>query len=777
MSARTILDQDLCTGCSACTAGCPFDALTLDFDENGFYRPRFAAPDKCTHCGKCVNICPLNYPPAIGNRSKKPPLYAFETDEQTSLISSTAGGFQIVAKAFLTSGAVVNGAAWDGLTVKHILVDNPADLPKLYKSKYVQSFMGDIFSTTKAALEGGKRVLFSGLPCQVAGLHNYLAAQPQQVKSAAEKNLYTIDVLCHAAPPPKVFERYIEETFGKDNIVEYTFRAKEEAYAYGYGHKLKLKLKDGSIQFLTMQDDIFGKLFLRDIAMGKHCEQCRFTGYPHCSDITFADFWRIEQSNAQFQGGRTEAVLVNSQKGEELIRPLKEAAVKWKEQPLKFLSRDNVNPDIQRKANPNRDRFFEHIKRMPVTQAANHCFNNSYDIGLVGYPNNTNYGGALTYYALFHVLQDLGKSVLFISPALDSSVGKGWQDRRGWKQDPYLPFDVAPQCENKTAMQKLNNVCDMFLVGSDQLFATNGAYANNGKIASLDWVFDYKKKAAYAASFCNPYITCSDRERAEMGYYLSRFDYFSVREKSGVELCCREFNVKADWVLDPVFLCKQKHYESLLISNDSPPLLTCYILEFSETVSRIIDDVADKLSLPISRIEDAYRQKEPLKMEEWLSAFFYADFVITDSFHGTCFCLMFNKPFVTFCGSHDNQYRTPERMMSILELVGLSDRLVSDYTGYEKLQSRLTEIDWQTVNAKLDEAKRQSFAALEKAIAPLKKNMSDRDIYLIDMAKRDHANKIKVRLRKILKRIYDSRWLKLPRAVARRIRRLTVQMK
>jgi len=111
-------------------------------------------------------------------------------------------------------------------------------------------------------------------------------------------------------------------------------------------------------------------------------------------------------------------------------------------------------------------------------------------------------------------------------------------------------------------------------------------------------------------------------------------------------------------------------------------------------------------------------------------------------------------------------------LSSILELAGLSDRLVSDFSGYEKLLNRLTNIDWQSVDAKLDEAKQYSLAALERAIAPLKKSMSDRDIYLIDMAKRDRENQLKVRLRRLLQRIYNAQWLKLPRAVARRIRKV-----
>ena len=133
---------------------------------------------------------------------------------------------------------------------------------------------------------------------------------------------------------------------------------------------------------------------------------------------------------------------------------------------------------------------------------------------------------------------------------------------RIYETSPYPAYDTAKIYPNKQAMKELNQLCKMFVVGSDQLF-NDGLYNNFGRWCTLDWVQDNKKKIAYAASFGHDYIWSPEETRAEMAHFMKRFDAFSVREQSGVDICKKEFDIDAQWVLDPVFLCKPEYYREL----------------------------------------------------------------------------------------------------------------------------------------------------------------------------------------------------------------------
>jgi coenzyme F420-reducing hydrogenase beta subunit len=671
------------------------------------------------------------------------------------LPSTTAGGFQILAKHFVAvlgtavkrDGTVVKrddtavkakvaGAAWggdDNLRVEHILVDNLDDLPKLYKSKYVQSYMADIYRQTKSELEIGTQILFSGTPCQIAGLYAFLGKD--------YPNLFTVDILCHSAPPSGVFRRYLDETFGKRNVASYEFRYKEPNDRSFDVYKVKVQLKDSTTIVRRMfSDDVFGKLFLRGYLMPQHCEHCRFAAFPRQGDITLGDFWKIEAFDRHFTGGLAGCVLVNSKKGGELAKIIQDSAAKWKRKSTSWLL-GNLGIWLHRQANKQRERFFQYARIMPVTKAARYVFKKHYEIGVVGLPRNRNYGGGLTYFALYHTLLELGKAPLMIELPRNSLIhrlcylrsGNRSGNKSGFKHFPYQRWDMAKRFNDRTAMRKLNDVCDMFLVGSDQLFGSSGMYETCSRFASLDWGEDRKKKSAFAASFGSDELTCSDKERAVMAYHLKKFDYFSVREQSGVELCRREFGIEAKHVLDPVFLCRKEHYDAL-VKNGHETLLgiTVYLRSKNPEKQSIVNDIAAATALPVLQIDeydDYHNKNEAPFIEDWLAAVAGAKLVVTDSFHGLCFAVIYQKPFIAVC-ERGGQYTHSTRLESLLSLLGLQDRLVFNRQDYERLRNKLDDIDWTSVNEKLEAAKRESFAALEQAVAPLeqKKPMSESDM-------------------------------------------------
>ena len=205
---------DECVGCGACENVCPVKAISMQENEEGFLYP-VVDSDLCVSCNKCNHVCPVqkNEKKAVVSKA-----YAAWNKDDAILRGSSSGGvFSILAQYVLRKGGVVCGAAFDeGNVVKHILVENAADLEKLRGSKYVQSEIGHIFVQIKDLLKSGRQVLFSGTPCQVAGLNSYLEKDFD--------NLLTVDVACHGVPSPKVWQKYIFE-LGKD-VSQFNFRDK-----------------------------------------------------------------------------------------------------------------------------------------------------------------------------------------------------------------------------------------------------------------------------------------------------------------------------------------------------------------------------------------------------------------------------------------------------------------------------------------------------------------------------------------------------------------------
>ena len=210
-----------CVGCHACFNICPVRAITMVENEEGFKYPQL---DKqtCVNCGKCEKVCPA----LIGHpltHDKSPEFYAVWNKENDIRRQSSSGGmFRILAEEIIAEGGVVYGAAFDEANhLRHIRVENVDELGALMGSKYVQSDIGTMLGQVRADLRNGRQVLFSGTPCQVAGLYAFLGGN--------HENLLTVDVLCHGVPSPGVFQRYLEG-IGVDGGCRIEFRNKDKGW-------------------------------------------------------------------------------------------------------------------------------------------------------------------------------------------------------------------------------------------------------------------------------------------------------------------------------------------------------------------------------------------------------------------------------------------------------------------------------------------------------------------------------------------------------------------
>lgn len=193
---------DNCCGCGACISVCPVQAISYSKDKYEFTIPK-VDENKCISCGKCISVCPLH---SDREHSKVLSAYAaINRDEHTLMHSSSGGIFGAIAELVLRDGGVVYGVAMgDNFYVHHIRVDKISDLQKIQRSKYVQSYMGDVFTQITADIKNEKKVLFAGTPCQVESIRLYV----QKNKLSSEK-LLLLDIVCHGVPSQAFFNSYI----------------------------------------------------------------------------------------------------------------------------------------------------------------------------------------------------------------------------------------------------------------------------------------------------------------------------------------------------------------------------------------------------------------------------------------------------------------------------------------------------------------------------------------------------------------------------------------
>lgn len=283
-----ITEPKKCCGCNACVQACPKHCIRMQEDSEGFLYP-FVDRESCIDCGLCERVCPV----INQNEPQKPvvTLAAVNSDESVRLASSSGGIFTLLAERTIDNGGVVFGAAFDeNWDVKHLCIDSKSELPKLRGSKYVQSIIGNCYKEAKAYLSAGKEVLFSGTPCQIAGLKRFLHKE--------YKNLKTVDVVCHGAPSPMVWRMYLDEVSSMYNIAQITdikFRDKTEGWK-NFSLSIKYKDKEGAEKTFreTLNENVFMRCFLSNLCLRPSCYACPARNGKSGSDITLADLWGAE---------------------------------------------------------------------------------------------------------------------------------------------------------------------------------------------------------------------------------------------------------------------------------------------------------------------------------------------------------------------------------------------------------------------------------------------------------------------------------------------------
>lgn len=299
-----------CCGCTACESICPKQAITMQPDNLGFLYPQID-DSKCIDCGLCIKICNFSDNYKINKANNYPLIFAVRSKDIEELHKSQSGAaFFEFAKIFIQNGGIVYGAALTSdFSVKHIKVETFDELDRLRMSKYTQSQLTNIFHQVKTDLQQGKKVLFSGTPCQISGLNGFL---PDKLKS----QLTTIDIICHGVPSPSVWKEYIKYTEHKYGVTVSNCLFRDKAFGWA-SHFETFIFSNGK----TMSTRIFRDLFYSHLMLRYSCYVCPFTNLNRVGDITVGDFWGWTNNNVQFNDNLgVSLVFVNTEKGERLYK-------------------------------------------------------------------------------------------------------------------------------------------------------------------------------------------------------------------------------------------------------------------------------------------------------------------------------------------------------------------------------------------------------------------------------------------------------------------------
>lgn len=326
--AFTIIGEKKCTGCSACAAVCPVDAIIIMENSDGFLVPEVNF-DICTLCGVCNQVCPV-VTPVQNDDDKTPSCYAgWSSDSEIVSKSSSGGIFFEMARYTVENGGLVAGVVMGGKIPIHILSDNIESIKAMRGSKYLQSQTLQLFKEV-AGIDDGKNILFTGTPCQVAALKNLY-----KFYGINTENLITCDIICHGIPSYNIFDGYIK-TYPK-SLTGISFRNKRFGWK---NYSIKIDFGDGSDLVTSHKKDRFMRSYLSDLGLRMSCYDCQFQQIPRAGDITLGDFWKVPEEFDNCHG--TSAILANSEKGEKLIHKLSESGkIVLKKTIVKTISRGN----------------------------------------------------------------------------------------------------------------------------------------------------------------------------------------------------------------------------------------------------------------------------------------------------------------------------------------------------------------------------------------------------------------------------------------------------
>ena len=305
-----------CTGCKMCKDVCPVEAIFYDIDREGFWYPK-VDNDKCTKCSKCVKMCPSLSDNRNPNAGEVDVYAAWALADEIRLKSTSGGIFYILAQEMLDNGGAIAACKYTGdyKSAYHVIGHSKSDLEAFKGSKYFQSNTEGIYKSVKAWLKDGRRLLFCGAPCQVAGLNKFIGTDNQ--------NLITVDFICRGINSPSVFKKYVEDCEKQyaSSVKKVHLKSKKKGWTRLGTY---MEFQNGRTYYRDRVTDpwvngfVCGNLFMRPC-----CSKCKYKEEKRVADISIGDFWGLKSSQDNMFKGIS-VILVNTDKGRRYLSTVKD---------------------------------------------------------------------------------------------------------------------------------------------------------------------------------------------------------------------------------------------------------------------------------------------------------------------------------------------------------------------------------------------------------------------------------------------------------------------
>lgn len=721
--------NEKCTSCGACLNRCPKNAIS--FQKVGIQEVAVIDEKKCINCGKCFKLCP--------NKKKKEHnkiITKVARIKNTDNIKKSASGgiFGEFARLVIFSDGVVYGAAFSGdyKSVHHIRCTRNDDLKKILKSKYVRSDLKETFKQAEQDLKDGKLVLFSGTPCQIAGLKSFLGKDYLK--------LFTIDVICHGTPSPIIWKKYAEQLEKEQKSI-----IKKADFRY-YNDKDILKsfyieFDNGNIINERLYDTSYGRAFSIGLINGESCGHCIFNDFRNYSDITLADAWGY--NNEEYPNNNS-LIIINTKKGYDYYNNVKNGLIEFDDFDLEKMLQTNypiLHPTL------------EHYNYGKVRTDArnidkelwywldeyNGLVEDKNGVGILNFSyENINFGANLVAYSLSTIVKRLNYKPYII----DFDVFKDLDGIKKYQSLNFYKFrrkylNMTPKFKNKDNLPILNKYYDMFITGSDQVWRK---YITAGNYSTYFLDFVHKKnKISYGASFGNDEYDGDIIDQLNAISNISAFYKVSVRENGGVNVCKEKLlRDDAEVVLDPTLLLTADDYKEI---NDDAynEKIDVAVYLMLDSKNKKINNKEFKRLFPNKKIVNIKGEyiREPIgnifvynHISKWLDGIRKSEYVVTDSYHGLVFSLIFHKKVICI-GKNSSSY---SRFSTLIEnLGGNIDKIMFDtLKSVKSIRSISNVLNYDIIDDNINKLREKSLIFLKKGLK--KENIKEENVFHKEIA-------------------------------------------
>ena len=722
--------NEKCTTCGACLKRCPKNAISFQIINN--QEVAMIDEKKCINCGKCFKICP--------NHDKEEKndviIKVARIKNKENIIKSTSGGiFGEVARYILSIGGIVYGAALtkDFKKVHHIRCDSIEGLQPIFKSKYVRSDLEDTFKEAEQDLKDDKTVLFSGTPCQIAGLKAYLGKDYE--------NLYTTDILCHGTPSPLIWRSYA-------NYLERREKSKLKKVDFRYFNRFDprkdfyLEFENGTVINQMFYNDPFGRGFSLGLINNDGCGSCKFNDFRQQSDLTLGDAWGYKNKKYPYKNS---LFFINTKKGKELYGIIKDNLIEFDDfdfEDMLSYGYTVLHPTLEHynygKVNSNARDMEKELWHW--LDDFNGLEKDKKGVGILNFPyENINFGANLVPYSLSKVVEKLGYTphVIDFDVYQEPETIKKYQSLNFYRfRDKYL--NMTPKFKKSEDLKKLDKCYDMFIAGSDQVWRKLITQSNFSSYF-LDFAKN-KNKISYGASFGTDKFDGDIVDQISAVANIASFYKVSVRENNGVDICKNKLlRDDAEVVLDPTLLLTADDYAEINDdSYDGKVDVAVYLIhDFS---NKQFKDRNFKRLFPNKRIvnlKGEYVEKPFGKVfvynhiSKWIDGIRKSKYVVTDSYHGLVFGLIFHKNIICI-DTNSNAY---SRFATLIEnLGGNIDKVLYDSLKDVKSSRSVTNVlDYETIDKNIKRLRKKSIQFLKDNLKP--ENIKEENESLLEISK------------------------------------------